>query len=583
MIPILYLPEEVLFDTLGIGVLTDATSCVVTEKLNSSYELVLKYPVNGIYFHDITYRSIIIAKPNAEDRAQPFRVYKISRPMNGTITVNAEHISYDLVGVQVAPFEADNAADALKAIQNGAATNHRFTFHTDNLTAAKMKINTPESARYCLFSEKESVLKVYGGEYRFDRFHVELLHARGADRGFSVRYGVNLTDINQEQNCQDTYTGIYPYYYNEESGVLIELPEKIVNASGDFGYTKIKSVDLTSEFDSYPREEDLRAAAYKYVADNQIGKPKVSITLKFEQLRQYEEYKNMAFFEDVSLGDTVTVIFEKLGVDSNAKCVKTVYDSLLERYDSIELGDLKRTVADTVITLENMASETIQLTRNIAKVTAITTANSAKLELLVETDADGTNSVRGSMLIEAINEESTAKIQADRINLEGVVTVSGLEAGTTTISGSAIKTGVISSDSGTMTINLDEGTIVAANFSINQSGSASLRNAYAESITCVDADVSGTITSSKGWLGNVKITTAGLECGDTYLSDGGLRTVNGNMSTLIASGVIRFGNSVTIYAPTEPVSGGIPFLGVFVNGNWKTLYFDNSSNTVKYV
>lgn len=575
MIPILYKPEEVLFETMGIGPLTDAVSCLVTEKLNSSFEMVLKYPVDGVYFHDIAYRSIILAKPNGEDRAQPFRVYKISKPMSGVITVNAEHISYDLAGVPVSPFTAENVADALKAVQEKAATENRFTFHTDKTTVATAKTSFPRSARSCLLGERGSILDVYGGEYLFDRFHVELMQARGADRGFSIRYGFNLTDIKQEQNCQNTYTGIYPYYYSEEDGFFVDLAEKIVRADGDFGYTKIKNVDLTAEFEDPPSYEDLRKVAKKYITDNQIGKPKVNITLKFEQLRQYEEYKDMEFLEDVALGDTVKVLFEKLGVDANAKCIKTVYDVLLEKYDSLELGDLKQTVADTVVTLENMVSETVAQTRNIAKVTAITTANSAKLELLVETDADGINSVRGEVIIEAINGESTAKIKADRINLEGVVTVSGLEEGTTTISGSAIKTGVITSERNGLKIDLNNDSIEAPNFNIDSFGNVSLQNAYVE----------GEIVSSKGNFGNgnVIITGSGLQCGDTYLYDGGLRTENEGRVTLIAGGVIRFGGSVTIYAPTESVSGGTPFLGVYVNGSWKTLYFDNSSNTVKYI
>lgn len=580
MIPILYKPEEVLFETMGIGPLTDAVSCVVTEGLNSSFELVLKYPVDGVYFHDITYRSIILAKPNGEDNTQPFRVYKISRPMSGVITVNAEHISYDLVGVPVSPFTAENVADALKAVQGKAEIQNSFTFHTDKTTEATMKTSFPRSARSCLLGERGSILDVYGGEYLFDRFHVELMQARGADRGFSIRYGHNLTDIKQEQNCQNTYTGIYPYYYSEEDGFSIALPEKIIYADGDFGYTKIKNVDLTAEFEGPPNEEDLRAAAKKYISDNQIGKPKVNITLKFEQLRQYEEYKDMEFLEDVALGDTVKVYFEKLlGVDANAKCVKTVYDVLLEKYDSLELGDLKQTVADTVVTLENMVSETVAQTRNIAKVTAITTANSAKLELLVETDADGENSVKGGAIIEAINGETTAKIKADVINLEGLVTVKGTngEPDKTYISGGAIRTGTISG--GNMYIDLNGGYMSIGNlFNVDALG-------Y---LTASGVKISGILNSQEGSFGDqgqVKITKNGLECGKTRLVNGGLVTENDEgKSTLIASGVIKFGNTVTIYAPDDSVSvsGGVPFLGVYIGTSWKTLYFDNNSNTVKF-
>lgn len=41
MIPILYDKRETEFITNGIGLLTDAVSCLVTEERNSTYELTL--------------------------------------------------------------------------------------------------------------------------------------------------------------------------------------------------------------------------------------------------------------------------------------------------------------------------------------------------------------------------------------------------------------------------------------------------------------------------------------------------------------------------------------------------------------
>ena len=43
MIPILFESNAKNFDTYGIGVLRDATSCEITEERNGPYELTLKY------------------------------------------------------------------------------------------------------------------------------------------------------------------------------------------------------------------------------------------------------------------------------------------------------------------------------------------------------------------------------------------------------------------------------------------------------------------------------------------------------------------------------------------------------------
>ena len=78
----------------GTGILMDAVSCTVTEEINGVYELTMKYPIAGIHGNEIRERDIVIAKPNIKQRAQPFRIYRMTRPIGGVFTVYARHISY---------------------------------------------------------------------------------------------------------------------------------------------------------------------------------------------------------------------------------------------------------------------------------------------------------------------------------------------------------------------------------------------------------------------------------------------------------------------------------------------------------
>ena len=592
MKPILYRPEEMTFETNGVGVLYDAVSCVVTEELNGMYELTLKYPMEGAYFNDISYRYIILAKPNGKDRAQPFRIYKISKPMNGIITVNAEHISYDLGGVQVSPYVATDAAEALDKIGSNTVTETPFAFHTSRLTTGYLKVKTPRSARACLLGENDSVLSTYGGEFIFDRYRVELLEARGSDNGHSIRYGVNLTDIKQEQNCANTYTGIYPYWWSDEDGELVELPERVLNVPGDLGYTRIKNVDLTSEFDTKPTVVQLRVKAQEYLNNNDISRPVVNITVKFEQLRPYDEYKDLEFLEDVYIGDTVSVKFEKLGVDANAKCCKVVYDSILEKYNTIELGSLKQTVADKVVSLENQASYFYGMAKNIATVTAVTTANSAKLELLVETDAEGNNSVRGSILIEAINDdESEIVLNADKINLKGYVTLTDVQRGSTIINGACIKTGKVAAQY----IEADKLEVSAANIY----GTLDATKANLGDVEINAANVTGTLNAAKvhieelsglsaklGFINGGKLRSHGYTAEDDILNGFLIDLDKGTFESpgfkIDSSGDVTIANvhvkkNVLITPPTTGVSGDpdkIPLMTVKAFGLEYTVYFD---------
>ncbi len=371
MKPILYDSTETAFDTNGIGILSDALKCTVTEERNGMFELEMRYPITGVHYADIALRSLITAKPNPVDGAQPFRVYRITKPLNGIVTIYAQHISYDLNGIPAQPFTAPNAPSAMQALKTNAVTPCPFELWTDKDTVATMTSSKPQSIRSLLGGVRGSVLDTYGGEYEFDRYTVRLYAARGENRGVSIRYGKNLTSLEQDENCAAVYTGVYSYWVSSD-GRLIQLPEKIVNAPGAYDFVRILPLDLSAEWQEQPTEEQLRARAQRYIAENNIGVPKVSLSISFAQLEQYEEYKNLALLERVNLCDTVNVEFPRLGVSATAKVVRTVYDALNERYISVDLGDARTTLADTIAGQAQQIKELPQSSAMQAAVAAVT-------------------------------------------------------------------------------------------------------------------------------------------------------------------------------------------------------------------
>lgn len=215
---ILFEQDEQDFKTLGIGVLRDAISCKVTEELNGSFELEMEYPINGQHYNDIEIRRIIFAKPNEYSDNQPFRIYEISKPINGIVTISAEHISYDMSGYPVSAFTAKGIVEALDKIQNGCIGNKSpFIFSTDKTSEIEMTTLIPYNMRSLLAGNSGSLLDIYGGEYEFDKFSVKLLNKRGLDRGVTIRYSKNMTDLEQEVNASNLYSMLYPFYYAETS------------------------------------------------------------------------------------------------------------------------------------------------------------------------------------------------------------------------------------------------------------------------------------------------------------------------------------------------------------------------------
>lgn len=342
MKPVLFAPTATTFETNGLGKLSDAASCTVKETRNGAFELTLKYPVEGIHYAEIQQRSIILAKPNPVDLAQPFRVYRISKPINGLVTVYAYHISYDLTGIPVSPYSAASVQAALAGFSTYAAVTNPFTFWSDMTASGDFTVKAPASVRSLL----ETVLEVYGGEYKYDKYTVRLYQQRGVNRGITIRYGKNLTDLKQDENCSNVYTGVYAYY--SDGNGIVETSPKVTPAPGTYDYTRVLPLDLKAEFKEAPTAEALRAAAEQYMSDHNIGVPEVSLNVSFVQLEQTQEYKDLALLERVELCDTVTVIFERLGVNATAQVTSTVYNVLIDAYDSVTIGNVRKNVAMTI-------------------------------------------------------------------------------------------------------------------------------------------------------------------------------------------------------------------------------------------
>lgn len=415
--PILYSSTETNFDNNGLGILSDCVSCFVTEEANGIFELEMQYPMDGIHYSEILDRSIIKAKPDRFRDHQLFRVYHKSKPLSGIVSISAQHISYDLSGIPVSPFEAESASHALQGLKNNAVVYCPFEFWTDKSTSGRFSVSVPSSIRSNFGGSEGSILDVYGGEFEFDNFKVKLHQNRGTNRGVSIRYGKNLTDIKQDENCANVATGIYPYWANQE-GELVELPEKIINAEGNYNFVRVKTVDFSQEFEEAPTVEKLRTRANRYITSNKIGVPDVSTSVSFAQLEQSIEYKGLKLLEHVSLFDYVNVVFPALGVQNTAKAVRLVYNVILDRVESITLGSVKQNIAGTIAT-QTQEIEKRPSISNVQKIasaiaSSILGANGGAIRLL-DTNGDG----KPDELYVADNEDPTQAVKVWRWNYQG--------------------------------------------------------------------------------------------------------------------------------------------------------------------
>lgn len=382
MIPILYPKNETAFTSNGIGRLAGCISFTVTEERNGIFEAEFVYPITGKHYAEIEEGMIVSALHDDSRTPQPFEIYRRTAPIDGLVTFYAHHISYKAGNVIInPPVTAQTCAEALTALSESTVNTNPFTLWTDKASQGTFSLGYPISLKQILGGVQGSILDAFGGgEYEWDKWTIRLYQRRGTDTDVEIRYGKNLRDIEKDLDVSGCYNAVVPYCYNDESGTLVMLPEKVLKADPAFAveypwtneaavhiqtenavdieFAVLQAVpdsdlitvpmDLSDAFEAEPTAEELRSAATSRLEASEAWVPDQNIKVDFVALWQTEEYAQLAPLQRVKLCDTLRVIYTALGVDVRMKVIKTVYNCLLERYDEIELGKAKTSFAEVV-------------------------------------------------------------------------------------------------------------------------------------------------------------------------------------------------------------------------------------------
>lgn len=383
--PILYEANETNFGHLGLGVLTDTIQMFVTEELNGTFTARMEHQMDSPLYKELKVDRIVKVDANPNLKDQQFKIIRISKKAKGISIIHLEHVSNETSGMQLKP-EVEYSGTGQQAIQtwsNNIVDDHDFTVYSDinHFSASgRWTIDKVENARRALGGVAGSLLDSYGGEYRFDNRHISLLQNRGSDNGAFIAYGKNLLDLDQEEEIANTYTSIYPYSVkvNEETDEeeLITIPEYYVDSDyvNNYSKRKILAVDFSQEeiFD----EAGLRSRAEQYITANRVGIPNVNLAVNFIDLSKTLDYKHLNLIEQIDLGDTVGIYFPDIDINSKAKVIKVIYDSMMERYEEIQLGQPKASLSQKI---DQMIEESVRPVRQ-------------RIEI-IQVSADGKNKI----------------------------------------------------------------------------------------------------------------------------------------------------------------------------------------------
>lgn len=349
MIPILYESDETAFKSNGIGRLKDCTEALVVEERNGLFELDFTYPTTGQNYELLKLGRIVAVKHDDSEDIQPFDIVSCSRGIDGAVNFHCVHISYRL-SKHVATGKNINSLAAAFALFEGGWPTVPFSFSTDKSSSGYMACadNTPRTIREMMGGVEGSVLDTYGGEYRFDKFNVALLEARGKERNLVIRYGVDMTDYAEDINSLETYSAVLPYWNGGTGSIVIS---NNVVRSGELpvsGREECVPLDLTDRFENPPTKAQLVSEAEAFLSRTRPALPAQTITVDFVRLSDSPEYEQYKGLYECQLCDTIKIVFPKYDMSGRFKIVKTTYDVLMERYTELELGTLSTSLSEAL-------------------------------------------------------------------------------------------------------------------------------------------------------------------------------------------------------------------------------------------
>ena len=349
MIPIIYESTETAFVSNGLGRLRDCLTFRVTEERNSVYEAEFTYPVDGANFDLIKPGRVVAVTHDDTGDIQPFDIVSYSRPIDGIVTFHCVHLSYRL---RENAFSAQNISDLASAVTTLntvlSLQGSNFTISADFTASGYASVfdATPRTVRQCLGGTEGSLLDAYGGEYKFDKWNVYLMKSRGTVRDLTIRYGVNMTEYQDEADFSGTYNKCLPYWKSGDDSVAGNAVStgQILYSGRDVAMP----LDLSDKFENKPTTAQLEAKALSMMNREKSWQPSQNISVNFIRLQDSPEYEQYAPLMTCSLCDTINMVFPRYNVSGSFKIVRIVWDVLQGRYVEMELGDLKTTLSEAL-------------------------------------------------------------------------------------------------------------------------------------------------------------------------------------------------------------------------------------------
>ncbi|WP_195251074.1 phage tail spike protein, partial [Romboutsia sp. 1001713B170207_170306_H8] len=336
-----------------IGELTDCLKGITIEERNGMLEAEITYQLFSPHWDKLIRGNIFTADVNDKIKNQQFRIYKVGKTIKGVFNVYARHISYDAQRDMIEGLDIQNQSCeyCLNMIFRNSQFSQKFKGHSDIVNAQNFKIG-PTKLLSAIGGVRGSIIDTFGtgAEILRDNYDFYVLNKRGHDNDVIIEYSKNMTGLDYTEDEEGLITRIKAIAkYTAESGEETEIftyvdSPKILDYETPF----IETIDFSDKFEDeeIPTTEKLKILGEKYFKNNKCDFVKFNYKISFIPLSKCAGYEDIQ--DKIELCDTVGIKDYRYNLDTKAKVIKTTYDFLKERYDSMEVGEPRTTLGDVV-------------------------------------------------------------------------------------------------------------------------------------------------------------------------------------------------------------------------------------------
>jgi len=333
------------------GVTLQPSSCKVMAALNGAWTLTIEHPIDADGLWRYVEVNTVLLVPSWNGK-QFFRIKQREKSDDG-VTATADPIFFDSKNnqfLEATRITNKNGQNALNAILSGS--NYSGTSditYTDS--AYYVRKNAMEAIAG---SDDNSFLNRWGGEIEYDNYTIKVMNQIGQSRGLKIQRGTNLETGALEESFDVTKlcTRIYPTGYKGrtpdgysyvDSPVIsaypivyaqtIQFPNIALYADLDPGQDTTDMIICPTQVDF---DNEIDDACDAYFLDTYCDAAIYNIDCKITALEAIANESGVPAIQ-VSLGDTVDILDNRLGISATTRITEIEWDCILNKAESIRL------------------------------------------------------------------------------------------------------------------------------------------------------------------------------------------------------------------------------------------------------